>query len=186
MKLSQNQIRQLQEAAKRDSSRSMPSLQTRLVASASEDAAEETNERIDKIEPNFNLATQRKVETTGPVADGAQESGRQPDNVLATGPADDREVRWSPASRQDLLDIWQYFARLASPKIADNLICDIGATSARVAEYPLTHTLNDLILGVRAVPSHRYILFYRVAKNAPEIVRVLHERYAHVISEPNN
>jgi plasmid stabilization system protein ParE len=187
MKLSQNQIQQLQEAAKRDASRSMPSSQTRLDASTSEDPAEKTNERNDNLEPNFNLTTQQDVDIS-PVAEGTQERRQQPGNMLAMGSADDTQVRWSPASRQDLIDIWQYFARLASPNIADNLLCDIVATVARLAEYPLTRTLNDLIPGVRAVRSHPYILFYRIAKNVPEIVRVLHEHlgYAHVLSEKPN
>jgi len=34
---------------------------------------------------------------------------------------------WSPAAQQDLTDIWSYFAKLASPEIADALLMELNA-----------------------------------------------------------
>jgi len=35
---------------------------------------------------------------------------------------------------------------------------------------------DELLAGMRSVPIHPYILFYRIEANAVEIVRILHDR----------
>jgi len=37
-----------------------------------------------------------------------------------------RRVVWAPRAKQDLLNIWRYYARVASPEIAGNVLRGIG------------------------------------------------------------
>src|ERR1041385_4716844 len=48
-----------------------------------------------------------------------------------------KRVRWAPKARQDLLGIWRYFARVASPDIADNILRDIDRAAAGLADTAL-------------------------------------------------
>lgn len=84
---------------------------------------------------------------------------------------------WSPAAQDDLIDIWGYFAKLASPEIADALLYELETTATLIAENPdAWRERNDLMRGIHAVPVHPYTIFYRIIDREPEIVRVLHER----------
>jgi toxin ParE1/3/4 len=87
-----------------------------------------------------------------------------------------RRVVWPPKARQDLRQIWRYFARVASPDIADKLLREIRDATERVAERPfLRRARDDVMPGLRAVLVHPYTVFYRVTDSTIEIVRVLHE-----------
>ena len=87
------------------------------------------------------------------------------------------DALWSPAAQQDLIDIWGYFAELASPEIADGLVTEIELATTLIAENPLGwRERPELMRGIHGVPVHPYMIFYRVVDNLPEIVRVLHER----------
>jgi plasmid stabilization system protein ParE len=46
------------------------------------------------------------------------------------------DALWSPAAQQDLIDIWSYFAKLASPEIADALVMELNAAVHLIAENP--------------------------------------------------
>jgi plasmid stabilization system protein ParE len=37
-----------------------------------------------------------------------------------------RQLEWAPAAKRDLLDIWHYFADVASPDLADTLLRNMG------------------------------------------------------------
>jgi plasmid stabilization system protein ParE len=98
-----------------------------------------------------------------------------------------REVIWSPAAQQDLIEIWGYFARVASPATADRLVDEIEAAANRLVINPrMHHVRHDLIPDLpnelRSVPAHPYTLFYRMNPQSAdgyeeiEILRVLHER----------
>lgn len=96
------------------------------------------------------------------------------------------DALWSPAAQQDLIDIWAYFAELASPEIADALVTEIVLATTLIAENPLGwRERAELMRGIHGVPVHPYMIFYRVVDNLPEIVRVLHERRdsARILSE---
>ena len=100
----------------------------------------------------------------------------------------DPQVLWSPASRQDLIDIWTYFARVASPEIADKLLREIDAAGNRIASVdPRMWRLRldlipDLPGGLRSAPVHPYAIFYRLTPPIKgehfdvEIIRVLHQQ----------
>jgi toxin ParE1/3/4 len=88
------------------------------------------------------------------------------------------DVLWSPAAQRDLLDIWAYFAKIANSfDAADALISDITMATSLIAENPQGwRERTELMRGIRAVPIHPYLIFYRIADQMPEIVRVLHQR----------
>src|ERR1044071_1800729 len=57
-----------------------------------------------------------------------------------------REVMWSHPAAQDLIEIWGYFARVASPTTADRLVDDIEAAANRLVIDPRMHRVrHDLI-----------------------------------------
>jgi plasmid stabilization system protein ParE len=100
----------------------------------------------------------------------------------------DRVVLWSPAAQQDLIDIWEYFVRVAGIEVANNLLRDIEWTAERLASidprmYRLrTDLMPHLPGGLRSAPVHPYIVFYRTTplyKDAcedVEIIRILHQK----------
>jgi len=88
-----------------------------------------------------------------------------------------RRVVWSPAADQDLLDIWAYYARVASPEIADNLLHEISRVGEGIRENPLLSRQRDELLpGLRSVIVRPHVVFFRIRNSAVEIVRVLHGR----------
>ena len=108
-----------------------------------------------------------------------------------------REVIWSVTAQQDLIDIWGYFARVASPTTADRLVDEIEAAANRLVIDPRMHRVRrDLIPNlpgeIRAASAHTYTLFYRMnpqsahGREEIEILRVLHERRDFSSELPNN
>src|ERR1051325_2911689 len=98
-----------------------------------------------------------------------------------------REVIWSLPAQQDLIDIWGYYARVASPATADRLVDEIEAAANRLIIDPRMHRIRhdlipDLSGELRSVPAQPYTLFYRMnprsadGREEIEILRILHER----------
>jgi toxin ParE1/3/4 len=88
-----------------------------------------------------------------------------------------RRIVWAPKSKQDLLNVWRYFAHVASPEIADKLLHEIRLAAERLGERPLLGRPREEVLpGLRSVRVHPYAVFYRVTDASVEVVRVLHER----------
>ena len=57
-----------------------------------------------------------------------------------------RDVVWSLTAQQDLIEIWGYFAHVASPATADRLIDEIEAAANRLVIDPRMHRVrHDLI-----------------------------------------
>src|SRR5438270_7691903 len=84
---------------------------------------------------------------------------------------------WSPIARQDLLDIWAYVAGHNSRAIADKQLHEIDRVCFALGGWPeYGKARNDVRAGLRSVSVSRYVVFYRVTKEAIEIVRVLDER----------
>jgi len=110
---------------------------------------------------------------------------------------DRREVIWSLTAQQDLIDIWGYFARVASPATADRLVDEIEAAANRLVIDPRMHRvrhdlLPDLPGELRSIPAYPYTLFYRVnplsahGREEIEILRVLHDRRDFSSELPSN
>lgn len=73
-----------------------------------------------------------------------------------------------------MLEIWSYIAddRVAS---ADGFIDKLNETMQKLGGRPkLGRRRNELAPGVRSFAFGRYVIFYRFARSAVEIVRVLH------------
>ena len=88
-----------------------------------------------------------------------------------------RSVVWSPEAEQDLLDTWRHLATVASTTIADNHLRDIDRAVSMLIDWSLAgRSRDELAPGLRSVPVHPSIIFYRVHKNSPQIVRVLDGR----------
>ena len=78
---------------------------------------------------------------------------------------------------QDLLDIWEHVWRHASALIADKQLREIDHVGFALGAWPeYGKAREDVRKGLRSAHVSRYVLFYRVRKNAIEIVRVLDER----------
>jgi toxin ParE1/3/4 len=96
---------------------------------------------------------------------------------------------WSFEADQDLLEIWRYYAEVAAIEIADRLVREMHAAAARAAGKPMVWRARDeLIPGLRSIAVRPYAIFYRIAADNIEIVRVLHERrdLAAIFSKPRN
>jgi len=93
-------------------------------------------------------------------------------------PTRPRRVLWAPKAKQDLLDVWRYYAHVASPEIADRLLREINEAAASLSVRALMWRLRDEVMpGLRSVVAHPYTIFYRVNDaDDVEVVRVLHER----------
>jgi len=86
-------------------------------------------------------------------------------------------VNLSREADEDLIEIWGYLAREASEPVADRQLLEIDAACARLKAWPYSGRKRDeLLAGMRSVPIHPYVLFYRIRGDALEIVRVLHGR----------
>src|SRR5260370_20592823 len=87
-----------------------------------------------------------------------------------------RHVVWARQAKRDLLDIWRYYARVASPEIADNILRGIERASEAIGKNPLARRArDDLMAGLRPALVSPHTIFYRVRSPHIEVVRVLHE-----------
>ena len=92
-------------------------------------------------------------------------------------PRKHRRVIWAPKARRDLLDVWDYYERVASAEIADKLLREIEQAATRLADDALMWKARDEVLpGLRSVLVHPYTIFNRVNDRVVEIARVLHGR----------
>ena len=91
--------------------------------------------------------------------------------------AGEYRLLWSPEAEEDLISIWRWSAREWSEEIADRHLFDIENACDRLIDDPMFGRARDeLIRGVRSVPAHPHLVFYRIARRQVEVVRVLHQR----------
>jgi toxin ParE1/3/4 len=75
------------------------------------------------------------------------------------------------------LDIWAYYARVASPETADDLLREIDRIGEGIRENPLLSRQRDELLpGLRSVIVRPHVIFFRIGDSVVEVVRVLHGR----------
>ena len=92
-------------------------------------------------------------------------------------PTKPERVVWAPKSKNDLLDIWRYYGRIASPEVADKFLRDLSEVSERLVDEALMWRARDEVMpGLRSIPLPPYLIFYRIIGDVVEVVRVLHER----------
>jgi toxin ParE1/3/4 len=88
-----------------------------------------------------------------------------------------RRVVWAPKAEQDLLDIWRYYAHVASPDLADDHLRAIKRAGEHLSKQSLMWRRRDEVApGLRSVRVHPHTIFYRIKGDVVEIARVLHER----------
>lgn len=86
-------------------------------------------------------------------------------------------IVWSPEAEQDLLDIWNYWAREAALEVADNLLRAIDKACVTLQQWPNSGRKRDELLpDLRSVAVPPNVIFYRVGRDAVEILRVLDGR----------
>jgi toxin ParE1/3/4 len=79
-----------------------------------------------------------------------------------------------PAAEEDLIDIWHRIAQ-DSPFHADRYLDILDAKMRLLASSPRMAPLRpELSDGLRGFPTDDYVIFYREARHAIEIVRALH------------
>ena len=80
----------------------------------------------------------------------------------------------SKASEEDYREIWRFIAA-DNPDAADNLLRRFDEKLELYARNPGMGTMREnLGQGLRSFPVGNYLIFYRTAENAIELVRVLH------------
>src|SRR5579862_7560689 len=83
-------------------------------------------------------------------------------------------VRRSALAEQDYRDIWRYIAA-DNPDAADRLLRLFDAKLDLYANNPGMGTAREALApGLRSFPVGNYLVFYRIAQDGVELVRVLH------------
>ncbi|TQF27472.1 hypothetical protein UNPF46_30765 [Bradyrhizobium sp. UNPF46] len=88
-----------------------------------------------------------------------------------------KRLLWSPSSRRDLIEIYGYFARVASDEVGEKVLFEIETTVERLKTNPLMGTPRfEILPNLRATYAHPYTILYRVTNEEVEIARIVHER----------
>jgi len=101
----------------------------------------------------------------------------------------DYRIVWSPESEADLLPIWRWGAAQFSADTADAHLRAIQKSVSGLQSTPfLGHSRPDLLPGIRALVVYSTVIFYRVAEETVDIVRVVDGRrnLAAVFSQNND
>ena len=84
-----------------------------------------------------------------------------------------RRLILAQQAKDDLVEIWLYIAA-DSPSVADKFIDYVYEQAGKLCLNPeLGRKRDELIPGIRSLTVKRYLIFYRIAKDNVEIVRVL-------------
>jgi toxin ParE1/3/4 len=84
---------------------------------------------------------------------------------------------WSPEALADLNDIWDYYERVAGRNVAEKIVRKIGDVIATIEDHPFAGRARDeLRPSFRSLAAAPHVVFYRVANDIPEIIRVLDSR----------
>jgi len=84
------------------------------------------------------------------------------------------KIRRLPLARADRLDIWLHIAA-DSLSAADRLTDKLDDAVHRLSEFPEAGPPRpELGAGIRLCPVDNFLIFYRMAGDAIEIVRILH------------
>jgi len=85
-------------------------------------------------------------------------------------------VELSPKAKNDLRQIWQYYARSASAEVADRKLREIAIETERIGRHPTPGREHDEFPGLRRLLVHPYTVFFRITATKAEVARVLHEQ----------
>jgi toxin ParE1/3/4 len=83
--------------------------------------------------------------------------------------------RVSRDAERDLEEIFVYWAKRASPEVADRLIDSIMDRFWLLGEYPHARKPSeDIAAGVRSFPAGKYLIYYRNTRRGTDILHVFH------------
>lgn len=86
---------------------------------------------------------------------------------------------FSPLARRDLFALFDHVAK-DNPVAARRLLAKLKETCRRIARFPgIGPSREDVSPGLRGFPVGNYVIFYRLGREAVEIVRVLHSAQDH-------
>jgi toxin ParE1/3/4 len=84
------------------------------------------------------------------------------------------QLRFTESAERDLVEIGNFLAR-DNPTNAARFVERVEEHCQLLAAHPLIGRARDeLVPGLRSLPSGRYVIFYRALDDGAEIVRVLH------------
>jgi toxin ParE1/3/4 len=84
---------------------------------------------------------------------------------------------WSPEAIFDLEEIWTYYERVAGRNTAEKVVRKIGEVIAVIEQHPFSgRSRDELRPGFRSFAATPHVVFYRVANDVPEIIRILDSR----------
>jgi toxin ParE1/3/4 len=88
-----------------------------------------------------------------------------------------RAAVWSPEAIEDRERIWNYYAEAASNAIASKILLKLADVIALIEDRPFAgRARNEIRPELRSFAADPHVVFYRVANDTPEIVRVLDGR----------
>ena len=86
-------------------------------------------------------------------------------------------IIWSPEARDDIDQLWDYYAQVAGQATADNIVRELGKVVNVIDDFPSAGRSRDEIrMGLRSLSATPQVIFYRLNGDRPEIVRVLDGR----------
>ena len=91
------------------------------------------------------------------------------------------KVFYSPLSRRDLDDIYEYISvELANPSSAAEIVTDILDVADNLASFPniggLVRNVPFLMDEYRFLPVRNYVVFYRLSDNRVFVDRILYKK----------
>ena len=87
-----------------------------------------------------------------------------------------RQIRLSPKARADLDSIWNYTALHWGISQAEDYMGALGKTMKLLAgSAHLGRNIDDIRKGYFKFPAASHIIFYRIAPDTIDVIRVLHK-----------
>lgn len=91
--------------------------------------------------------------------------------------ADRPPAFWSAEALNDIDRLWDYYAELAGRATADKVLRGIASVVSTIGAFPHAGRSRDEIrAGLRSLAVDPHVVFYRLAHEQPEIVRVIDGR----------
>jgi toxin ParE1/3/4 len=88
-----------------------------------------------------------------------------------------RPALWSPEALDDRERIWDYYVRVAGRHTAEKVLREIAEVIALIEDHPFAGRARDEVRpGLRSFAATPHVVFYRVAGETPQIVRMLDGR----------
>jgi toxin ParE1/3/4 len=78
-------------------------------------------------------------------------------------------------AEQDLDEIFPYWAKRATPEVADRLIDSIVDRFWLLGEHPdAGRPSEDIAAGVKCFPAGKYLIYYRATRRGTDILHIFH------------